>query len=95
MEYITVMKIDEAGHISDKVVSLLRQERIRQGMSQYKLAKQCGLSKTSIAFIERLDNKPTLRTLLMIAECLNIELGDIIKTAQKEQQKHLSPKTLC
>ena len=45
------MKIDEAGHISDMVVELLKQERIRRGISQYKLAKECGLCKASIAFI--------------------------------------------
>lgn len=78
-----IMKIEKAGHISDKVVESLKQERIRQGMSQYKLAKECGLSKTSIAFIERYENKPTLRTLLIIAECLQIDLGKIIQDAIK------------
>ncbi len=77
------MKIDEAGHISDMVVELLKQERIRRGISQYKLAKECGLSKTSIAFIERFENKLTLRTLLMISDCLQVDLGDVLKTVKK------------
>ena len=71
------MKIDEAGHISDIT------ERIRRGISQYKLAKECGLCKTSIAFIERFENKPTLRTLLMISDCLQVDLGDVLKTVKK------------
>ncbi len=78
------MKIDEVGHISDMVVEILKQERIRQGISQYKLAKECGLSKTSIAFIERFENKPTLRTLLMIADCLDIDLGAIVTKLNKK-----------
>lgn len=77
------MKIDEAGHISDMVVELLKQERIHRGISQYKLAKECGLSKTSIAFIERFENKLTLRTLLMISDCLQVDLGDVLKTVKK------------
>lgn len=66
--YDYIMKIDEAGKISDKVVALLKQERQRQSISCYKLAKGCGLSKTSIAYIEKNENKPTLRTLVMIAD---------------------------
>ena len=77
------MKINEAGHISDMVVELLKQERIRRGVSQYKLAKECGLCKTSIAFIGRFKNKPTLRTLLMISDCLQVDLGDVLKTVKK------------
>jgi len=79
------MKIDEAEHISDMVVELLKQERIHRGISQYKLAKECGLSKTSIAFIERFENKPTLRTLLMISDCLQVDLGDVLKTVPQKQ----------
>ena len=45
------MKIDDANKISDNVVALLKAERIRQGMSQYKLDKECGLSKTSVAYL--------------------------------------------
>ena len=65
------------------VVELLKQERIRRGISQYKLTKECGLSKTSIAFIERFENKLTLRTLLMISDCLQVDLGDVLKTVKK------------
>ena len=89
------MKIDEAGHISDMVVELLKQERIHRGISQYKLAKECGLCKTSIAFIERFENKPTLRTLLMISDCLQVDLGE---NGQKKQPaatpRHLTQNVL-
>ena len=77
------MKIDEAGHISAMVVELLKQDRIRRGISQYKLAKECGLCKTSIAFIERFENKHTHRTLLMISDFLQVDLCDVLKTVKK------------
>ena len=50
-------------------------------MSQYKLAHGCGLSKTSIAYIERNENKPTLRALIMIADYLNVDLSEYLKQA--------------
>ena len=81
------MNIEQAGNISDEVVDFLRQERIRQGISRYKLAKDCGLSKTSIAYIENFENKPTLRSLLMIAECLGVDLGKLIAEAIKDHKK--------
>lgn len=77
------MRIDEAEHINNKVVDFLKEERIRQGISQYKLAQQTGISKTSIAFIERYENKPTLRTLLILADGLNIKLSDILRNLEK------------
>ena len=79
------MKIDDANKISDIVVALLKAERIRQGMSQYKLAKECGLSKTSVAFIERNENKPTLSTLVRIADALNVDLSEYLQKALKSE----------
>ncbi|MCI5543880.1 MAG: helix-turn-helix transcriptional regulator [Azospirillum sp.] len=66
------------------MVALLKQERQRQGISCYKLAKGCGLSKTSIAYIEKNENKPTLRTLVMIADYLNVDLSEYLKVSLNE-----------
>ncbi len=77
------MKIKKAIDKSDRVVAALKHERKRLNISQYKLAQLCGLSKTSIALIERYDNKPTLRTLFMISDALNIDLGEIIKNVSQ------------
>lgn len=71
----------EAQTISDEIVGVLRKKRIQQGISQYKLAqKTTGLSKSSILYIERLKQKPALYTLLMIADCLNVDLSDVLKS---------------
>ena len=80
------MKIDIAGNISDKVVEVLASERKRQNMSCYKLAKICGLSKTSIGLIERFENKPTLRTLIMISSALKANLGEIIQNILENEK---------
>ena len=78
------MKIREAQLFSDKVVNLLIQERIKQNMSRYQLAKKCSLSETALSYIERHERRPTLYTLKMIADTLNIQLSDIIQTVEKE-----------
>ncbi len=81
---ITVMKIREAQTFSDEVVDLLVQERIRQNISRYRLAKECGITEAALSYIERHERRPTLYTLKMIADTLNIQLADIIKNIEKE-----------
>ena len=46
--YSLVMNKREAQTISDEIVGVLRKKRIQQGISQYKLAQETGLSKSSI-----------------------------------------------
>ncbi len=81
---ITLMKIREAQNFSDEVVDLLVQERIKQNISRYRLAKECGITETALSYIERHERRPTLYTLKMIADTLNIQLADIIKNIEKE-----------
>ena len=78
--YSLVMNKREAQTISDEIVGVLRKKRIQQGISQYKLAQETGLSKSSILYIERLKQKPAMYTLLMIADCLNVDLSDVLKS---------------
>lgn len=54
----------EAQHISDKVVTMLKEERIRKGLTPYRVALDTGLSKNSILYIERLTQKPSFLRLL-------------------------------
>ena len=78
--YSLVMNKREAQTISDEIVGVLRKKRIQQGISQYKLAQETGLSKSSILYIEGLKQKPAMYTLLMIADCLNVDLSDVLKS---------------
>ena len=81
---IAVMKIREAQTFSDEVVDLLVQERIRQNISRYRLAKECGITEAALSYIERHERRPTLYTLKMIADTLNIQLTDIIKNIERK-----------
>lgn len=77
-----MMKINDAIKFSDTVVKLLKEERLRLGVSQYKLAKDCDISKSSISYIESNKQVPTIKSLVIISAYLGISLGDLIKKAE-------------
>jgi transcriptional regulator with XRE-family HTH domain len=51
------------------------------------LAQLSGLSLSMISFVEREMRKPTLDTLLRIAEALDIDLGTMIQRATKAAKR--------
>jgi len=66
-----------------RVIALLHEKRVAQGISQEKLAKLAGLSRTGIRHIESGQFKPTLYSLLKIAQALGLDLPYLIRQAQK------------
>ena len=75
------MESDPHAEIVNRVIALLREERNKQGISQETLAKKAGLSRTGIRHVESGNFKPTLYTLLKIAEALGISLSRLIQRA--------------
>ena len=73
--------------VCSQVARLLREERLRQHLSMTQLAERAGLSQQSVSYIEREMRIPNLDTLLRIAEVLEIDLADLIKTASKAAAK--------
>ncbi len=73
----------EAQELSNKIVTVLREKRKTKKISQYKLAKEIGMSKSSILYIENLTQHPTLYTILLIADYLNVDIGNIINQIKK------------
>jgi transcriptional regulator with XRE-family HTH domain len=51
------------------------------------LAERAGLSQQSVSYVEREMRIPNLDTLLRITEVLKIDLGDMIKHANKAATK--------
>lgn len=82
MYLLFMMKIKDAIKFSETVVQLLKEERLHRGISQYKLAKDCDISKSSINYIECNKQVPTLKSLIIISEYLGVSLGDLIKKAE-------------
>ena len=60
--------------IGDSVILKIRQERLRQGLSQYRVAKDTGMSKSSLLYIENLVQRPTLDTVILLASYLKMDL---------------------
>lgn len=77
------MERNETEIITQKVVALLKKERNNRHITKLYVSQETGLSRTAITLIENNQNSPTLRTLLMIANCIGVDLKEII--AQAEQ----------
>ena len=77
------MERNEAEIITQKVVALLKKEKNNRHITKLYVSQETGLSRTAITLIENNQNSPTLRTLLMIANCIGVDLKEII--AQAEQ----------
>lgn len=73
--------------VHSAVIRLLREERERQRVSKYELAPKAGLSASTLSVVERELRKPTLDTLLRIAEVLEVELGELLVQASAEVRK--------
>lgn len=59
---------------------LLREARLRHGLSQERLARRAGTTQSAISRIEQERGSPTLRTL---EELLNLMGEDLVLTVQK------------
>jgi transcriptional regulator with XRE-family HTH domain len=62
----------------------LRQLREKKNLSQQDLADDCNVPKSQIARIERAKINTTLRTLIKIANALQIELNELLTLNTKE-----------
>lgn len=55
----------------------IREERLKQGLSQEELAKIAGVHRTYIGMIERAEKNITLENIEKLARALKINLADI------------------
>ncbi len=86
------MKIREAQNYSDTVVDILKSERKKKGISQYQIAQNCQISKSALSYIEKHDRRPTLYTLLIIADYIGVDLHEVLKQAKKLQEEKIKDK---
>jgi len=59
--------------------SRVREERLKQSLSQEKLAELAGLHRTYIGMIERAEKNITLINITRIAKALKVESWELIK----------------
>lgn len=58
----------------------VREERVRQGLSQEELAARAGVHRTYIGMIERAEKNITLESIEKIATALNLHIADFFKS---------------
>lgn len=66
-----------------KLGSRVRQLREIKNLSQQDLANDCNIPKRQIGRIERAEINPTLKTLIKIANALELELKDLLDFSTK------------
>ena len=69
--------------VASRLVRLLAEERLRQGLSMSAVAERAGISVTMVSFVERELRHPTLDTLLRISEAMGVSLGVLLLKAEQ------------
>jgi DNA-binding XRE family transcriptional regulator len=69
--------------ISSQVACLLKEERMKRGLSLNLLAERAGLSRQTVSYVDQEVRSPTLDTLLRITTAMGVDLEKIIARARK------------
>ncbi len=66
---------------------VLRKVREDSGFSQEHLASECGLDRTYISLIERGQRNPTLKTVFVLSEALEVAPSTLIRKIERKLGK--------
>lgn len=76
------MKRENAEIITQRVVEILEQERVKKNITKTEINNKTGLSRTAWTLMVSKKNSPTLRTLLMVANVIGVDLKEVIRQAE-------------
>ena len=77
------MTDDYASKIQAAIVTLLMEERKKQGVSHEKLAIKVGISRTAISHLESGRSQPSLRVSINISNALGISFSELARQTEK------------
>jgi transcriptional regulator with XRE-family HTH domain len=77
------MTDDYASKIQAAIVTLLMEERKKQGVSHEKLAIKAGISRTAISHLESGRSQPSLRVSINISNALGISFSELARQTEK------------
>ena len=80
------MNIRGAQNFSDLVVDALFAEKERRGISNYKIAKDCGISEAALSYIKHHKTRPTLYTLKLISDAIEVDLSYFVIAVEKKSR---------
>ena len=69
--------------ILEKFGERVRQERLKQGLSQEELATRAGVHRTYVGMIERAEKNITLENIEKLSRALNIAIYKLLKEHDK------------
>jgi transcriptional regulator with XRE-family HTH domain len=61
----------------------LREVREQRGLSQDKLALECGLDRTYVSGVERGERNPSLGSIFKLVDELNVSLADLFRRMEE------------
>lgn len=76
------MNREDAEKLSQKVVEILERKRTERKITKLRISKETGMSRTAVTLIVNKQNSPTLRTLLMLADCIGVDLKEVLDEAE-------------
>jgi len=71
----------------NQVIATFRDERLKRAISQETLARMAGMSRSGVRHVEGGEIRPTLYTLLKIAEALNLNLSEVLAKGRADVSK--------
>lgn len=78
---------DRAELLLVAIVQKLKELRQQNKLSHDRLAQKAGITRPAISHIEKGKRRPSLMVCLRLAQALDIELSDIIKSSEKNVPK--------
>ena len=83
VDFGSLTAADQNRLLIKEIVKSLVKERNRLGISSYAWSNLSGISTSAISMIESGKREPSLHTLLMLSQGLEIRLGDLINELQQ------------
>ena len=81
------MSFDVHAETVNQVIATFRDERLKRAISQETLARMAGMSRSGVRHVEGGEIRPTLYTLLKIAEALNLNLSEVLAKGRADGSK--------
>lgn len=88
--------VQNLGHyeaLCAEIIRLLREERERQKISRYAVAKTSGISQSMLSLVERGLRNPTMELVLRMADAIQADLPEVIERAKAEMANVSKKKT--
>jgi len=67
----------------EAVCNLLKERRLEQGLSIYRVSQACGVSQQAISYYEKHNRRPTLECLVKVSKALGLKPSELLALAEK------------